>query len=40
MGGLNAFYWHQIFALDSIVAKTQKSEMKTVSHSQSGKYVG
>ena len=23
-GGLNAFYWNQIFALDSVVVKTQK----------------
>ena len=23
-GGLNAFYWRQIFALDSVVVKTQK----------------
>ena len=23
-GGFNAFYWHQIFALDSVVVKTQK----------------
>ena len=23
-GGLNAFYWHKIFALDSAVVKTQK----------------
>ena len=22
-GGLNAFYWRQIFALDSVVVKTQ-----------------
>ena len=23
MGGLNALYWYQIFALDSVVVKTQ-----------------
>ena len=24
VGGLNAFYWRQIFSLDSVVVKTQK----------------
>ena len=24
-GGLNSFYWYQIFAIDSVVVKTQKS---------------